>query len=74
MADNGSDSAPNSDTNASARRFSQKRKDALKAAGSSLSQSGQDEMDRASSMTIAPVQFRKGGKVRKAKHRVKPRA
>ena len=46
----------------------------LRAAGASLQASGQDEMDRASSERITPVAYRKGGKVRKAKHRVKPRA
>ena len=73
MADNGSDSTPSTDPNAAARRFQQKRRDAFKAAGSALSSSGQHEMDRASSMTIAPVQFRKGGKIRKAKKRSKSR-
>ncbi len=37
----------------------------ISAAGSSLSQSGQDEMDRASSDRITPVAYRKGGRVRK---------
>ena len=38
---------------------------ALRSAGSSLSSSGQDEMDRASSMSITPSQYKRGGKVRK---------
>jgi hypothetical protein len=42
----------------------------LKAAGSSLSQSGQDMMDRAASERITPVSYKKGGRV---KARVKPR-
>lgn len=46
----------------------------LRAAGSSLMSSGQDEMDRASSMTISPVAYRKGGKIRKSKMRGKKRA
>lgn len=48
----------------------------LSAAGSSLSSSGQDELDRAASERINPVAYRKGGKIRKAKRkiRIKPRA
>ena len=37
----------------------------LKAAGKSLLSSGQSELDRAASERIVPVQYRKGGKVRK---------
>ena len=44
-----------------------------KAAGSSLSSSGQDEMDRAASDRITPVSFKKGGRVKARKSRVKPR-
>ena len=42
-----------------------KLKRGLKAAGSSLQESGRDEMDRASQMSVRPVAYRKGGKVRK---------
>ena len=49
----------------------------MKAAGSSLMRSGQDEMDRASSERITPSQYRKGGKIwkskRKGKGQIKPR-
>ena len=45
----------------------------LSAAGSSLSSIGQDEMDRAASDRIAPVSFKKGGRVKARKSRVKPR-
>ncbi len=38
---------------------------AMRSAGSSLSRSGEDMMDRASSERITPVQFKRGGKVRK---------
>jgi hypothetical protein len=44
-----------------------------KAAGSSLSSSGQDMMDRAASDRITPVSFKKGGRVKARKSRVKPR-
>ena len=37
----------------------------LRAAGSSLTSSGQDEMDRASSERITPVAYHRGGKIRK---------
>ncbi len=37
----------------------------ISAAGSSLSRSGQDEMDRASSDRITPVSYKRGGKTRK---------
>ena len=65
MADNGSDSTPSTDPNAAARRFQKKRRDAFKAAGSALSSSGQDEMERASSDRITPVSYKRGGKTRK---------
>ena len=51
-----------------------KWKRGLKAAGKSLSSSGSDLMDRAASERISPVQYRKGGKIRKKKSRVKSRA
>lgn len=38
---------------------------ALSAAGSSLSSSGDDMMDRAASDRITPVSFKRGGKTRK---------
>ena len=38
---------------------------ALRAAGSSLSSSGQSEMNRSSNMSITPSQYKRGGKVRK---------
>jgi hypothetical protein len=37
----------------------------LRAAGSSLMSSGQGELGRASSMSITPSQYKRGGKVRK---------
>ena len=37
----------------------------LRAAGSSLMSSGEDEMDRASSDRITPVSYKRGGKTRK---------
>ena len=37
----------------------------LKAAGKSLLSSSQDELDRAASERITPVQYRSGGRVRK---------
>lgn len=46
----------------------------LKAAGASISSSGQDMLDRSSSDRINPVAYRKGGKVRKSKRKAKPRS
>ena len=40
-------------------------KKGVKAAGRSLMDSGRDELDSAASRSITPVQYRKGGKVRK---------
>lgn len=37
----------------------------LRSAGASMVKSGQEEMDRAASERITPVQYRQGGKVRK---------
>lgn len=45
----------------------------LSAAGSGLSQMSRDEMDNAS-QRITPVQYKRGGKVRKTKMRGKKRA
>ena len=45
----------------------------LSAAGSGLQQMSRDELDNAS-RPIAPVQYRKGGKIRKTKMRGKKRA
>jgi hypothetical protein len=39
----------------------------IRAAGSSLSESGKDLMDRAASERVSPVQYRKGGKVHKSR-------
>lgn len=51
-------------SNAPPRKWSQgKTASGLRAAGSSLMDSGRDEMD--DSRGITPVQYRKGGKVRK---------
>lgn len=58
-ADNSSSSSSSSDSTTS------KLKRTASAAGSSLSASGQDMMDRASSERITPVQYKRGGKVRK---------
>jgi hypothetical protein len=44
-------------------------KSGLKSAGRSLSSSGQDMMDRAASERVAPVAYKRGGKVRKAKRK-----
>ena len=61
MAD---DNSSSTDT-ANSRWKKSKAAGALRAAGSSLMSSGQDEMDRASSDRITPVAYRKGGRVRK---------
>ena len=54
-----------------------RRKGGLKAAGSSLMESGRDEMDRSSRDRITPSKYRNGGKIRKSKRKgkrqVKPR-
>lgn len=71
MADNGSN---DSVAQAAARKKVEDRKDAFKAAGKSLSSSGQDMMDRAADERITPVSLKRGGKVRKAKMRGKKRA
>jgi hypothetical protein len=46
----------------------------LSAAGSSLTKTGGDMLDRAASERITPSSYRKGGKVRKMKRKVKPRS
>ena len=56
MADNGSN---DSVAQAAARKKVEDRKDAFKAAGKSLSSSGQDMMDRAADERITPVSLRK---------------
>jgi hypothetical protein len=43
----------------------------LRSAGSSLMSSGQSELDRASSERITPVAYKHGGKIRKAKRKMK---
>jgi hypothetical protein len=68
MADNGSDDSSGS---SNSRWKKSKAAGGLRAAGQSLSDSGSDMMDRASSDRITPVAFRKGGKVRKAKRKTK---
>ena len=62
MADNGND---DSNDSSNSRWKKSKTAGGLRAAGASLSQSGQDMMDRASSSSITPVAYKRGGKVRK---------
>ena len=71
MADNGSDSSSGT---SNSRWKDSKLAGGLRAAGSSLSSSGQDMMDRAADERITPVSLKRGGKVRKAKMRGKKRA
>lgn len=70
--DSGGSSSSSSGSGSSWRKS--KAAGALRAAGSSLSSSGQDEMDRASSMSISPSQYKRGGKIRKAKRKAKSRS
>jgi hypothetical protein len=66
---------PDPDSSSSNSRWKDSKKaGALRSAGSSLMASGQDEMDRASSMSISPSSYKRGGKIRKKKSRVKSRA
>ena len=71
MADNGNDSSSGT---SNSRWKNSKLAGGLRAAGSSLSSSGQDMMDRAADERITPVSLKRGGKVRKAKMRGKKRA
>ena len=67
MDPDNSQSGSNSDTNAAARRFSDRAKSALKSAGRSLSESGERETSDARSemaSRIGSVQYKRGGKVR----------
>jgi hypothetical protein len=59
------DSSGGSTGSSSPKKNRSKSQNALSAAGSSLSQSGQDMMDRASSDRITPVSYKRGGKTRK---------
>ena len=71
MADNGNDSSSGT---SNSRWKNSKLAGGLRAAGSSLSSSGQDMMDRAADERITPVSLKRGGKVRKTKMRGKKRA
>ena len=72
MADNGNDSSSGT---SNSRWKNSKLAGGLRAAGSSLSSSGQDMMDRAADERITPVSLREtGGKIRKTKMRGKKRA
>jgi hypothetical protein len=46
----------------------------LRSAGSSMVKSGQEELDRAASERITPVQYKSGGRVRKASRKGKKRS
>lgn len=66
--DSGSSTSSSSDDS---RKSKSRTKSGLSAAGSGLRQAGKDMADRAAAIgdSIRPVQYRKGGKVRKAKSR-----
>jgi hypothetical protein len=64
----------NSSSSSNSRWKDSKKAGALRSAGSSLMASGQDEMDRASSMSISPSSYKRGGKIRKAKRKAKSRS
>jgi hypothetical protein len=60
-----------SDTGRKKSGMSDKTKDRVSAAGSSLRDMGKDDSDRAAaiSQNIRPVSYKKGGKIRKSKSR-----
>jgi hypothetical protein len=73
MPDGGDGANPGNASTSPASKQDRKWKEGLKAAGRTLSSEGSSLMDRSASDRITPVSFKKGGRVKARKSRVKPR-
>ena len=68
------DRSSGSDSGGDSRWKDSKAAGGMRAAGSSLMKSGQSELNRSSGQGWSPVSFKRGGKVRKMKRKLKMRA